>query len=135
VIRVLVDTDVCLDLLANRQPFALAAANLFSLADRRELIITISSLTFSHLHYLLSKTYSRDQARKKLTQFKTLVSVLAVDDKVIEMALQSDFKDFEDAIQYYTALRHGVDILLTRNIKDYKSAQITVLTPEAFLSK
>jgi predicted nucleic acid-binding protein len=83
----------------------------------------------------LSKTYSRDQARKKLTQFKTLVSVLAVDDKVIEMALQSDFKDFEDAIQYYTALRHGVDTLLTRNIKDYKSAQITVLTPEAFLSK
>jgi len=68
-------------------------------------------------------------------KFKTLVTVLSVSDKVVELALLSDFKDFEDALQYYTALENGVTLLLTRNLKDFKTAGIPIMTAEQYLKK
>jgi len=85
------------------------------------------------LNYILSRQYSVDQARKKLLKFKTLVTVLSVTDKVVELALSSDFKDFEDGLQYFTAIENNLKTLLTRNLKDYKTADITVMTAEQFL--
>jgi predicted nucleic acid-binding protein len=131
--KVFVDTDIVLDLLSNREPFYIHAAYLFSEADKNEAKIYVSSLSFSNLNYILSKQYSTDQARKKLLKFKTLVTVLAVTDKVVELALSSDFKDFEDGMQYYTAIENNIKTLLTRNLKDYKSAEIAVMTAEQFL--
>ena len=131
--KVFVDTDIILDLLSNREPFYIHSANLFSAADKNEIKLYVSSLSFANLNYILSKQYSADQARKKLLKFKTLVTVLSVTDKVIELALSSDFKDFEDGMQYFTATENGIKTLLTRNLKDYKSAQISVLTAEQFL--
>ena len=94
--RVFVDTDIIFDLLSNREPFYEPAAYLFSNADRNKLKICVSSLSFSNLNYILSKQYTPDQARKKLLKFKTLVTVLAVSEKIVELALSSNFKDFED---------------------------------------
>ena len=85
------------------------------------------------MNYILSKQYSSDQARKKLLKFKTLVTVLAVTDKVVELALSSDFKDFEDGMQYFTAIENNLNTLLTRNLKDYKTAEISIMTAEQFL--
>ena len=65
--------------------------------------------------------------------FKTLTTVLAVNDKIVELSLASDFKDFEDGLQYYTATENNINKLITRNLKDYKSAEIIVLTAEQFL--
>jgi predicted nucleic acid-binding protein len=132
---VFVDTDIVLDLLGNRKPFYRHAAELFSIADRSEITIFVSSLSFSNLNYILSKQYSSNQARKILMKFKTLVTVLSVSDKVVELALLSDFKDFEDALQYFTALENGVTLLLTRNLKDYKTAGIPIMTAEQYLKK
>ena len=132
---VFVDTDIVLDLLGNRKPFYRHAAELFSIADRSEITIFVSSLSFSNLNYILSKQYSSNQARKILMKFKTLVTVLSVSDKVVELALLSDFKDFEDALQYYTALENGVTLLLTRNLKDFKTAGIPIMTAEQYLKK
>ena len=131
--KVFVDTDIVLDLLSNREPFYIHSANLFSAADKNEIKLYVSSLSFANLNYILSKQYSADQSRKKLLKFKTLVTVLSVTDKVIELSLSSDFKDFEDGIQYFTATENNIKTLLTRNLKDYKSAQISVLTAEQFL--
>jgi predicted nucleic acid-binding protein len=132
---VFVDTDIVLDLLGNRMPFYRHAAELFTIADRSEITIFVSSLSFSNLNYILSKQYSSNQARKILMKFKTLVTVLSVSDKVVELALLSDFKDFEDALQYYTALENGVTLLLTRNLKDFKTAGIPIMTAEQYLKK
>jgi predicted nucleic acid-binding protein len=132
---VFVDTDIVLDLLGNRKPFYRHAAELFTIADRSEITIFVSSLSFSNLNYILSKQYSSNQARKILMKFKTLVTVLSVSDKVVELALLSDFKDFEDALQYYTALENGVTLLLTRNLKDFKTAGIPIMTAEQCLKK
>jgi len=81
--KVFVDTDIILDLLGSREPFYKHSANLFSLADQGKIKLYVSSLSFSNLKYLLSKQYSSDQARKKLLKFKTLVNVLAVNDKIV----------------------------------------------------
>lgn len=131
---IFVDTDIVLDLLSGRLPHYVFAAELFSKADEGFLSISVSALSFANINYILSRQYSADQVRKKLLKFKTLVSVLPVNDKVIELALASDFKDFEDAIQHYSAIENNIGILLTRNLKDFKKSEITVMTAEQYLS-
>jgi predicted nucleic acid-binding protein len=128
-----VDTDVCLDLLSGRKPFNIVAERLFSLADRSKLKICISALSFSNIDSVLKSQYKIADSRKILAKFKTLVQVLSVDDKIIELAIASDFTDFEDAIQYNTAIDNNIQIILTRNLRDYKKARINVMSPDAFL--
>ena len=133
--KIFVDTDVVFDLLAKREPFYTYAAQLFTNADKQEVTICVSSLCFGNLNYILSKHKSAIEARKILSRFKVLVTILPVDDKIIELALNSDFKDFEDAIQYYCAIENGINILITRNLKDFKSVRIPVLTAEEFVKQ
>ncbi|MDO9000347.1 MAG: PIN domain-containing protein [Bacteroidota bacterium] len=131
--KVFVDTDIVLDLLSARQPHYKYAAELFSLADESSIKLYVSSLAFANINYILSKQLSGAQARKMLLKFKTLLNVLAVNDKIIELALASDFNDFEDAIQYNTTIENGITTLLTRNLKDFKKAEITILTAQQYL--
>jgi predicted nucleic acid-binding protein len=131
--KVFVDSDIVLDLLSARQPHYKFAAELFSLADQNSIKVYISSLTFANVNYILSKQLSPGQARKMLLTFKTIVNVLAVNDKIIELALLSNFQDFEDAIQYNTAIENSITTLLTRDLKDYKKAEITILTAQQYL--
>ncbi len=131
--RVFVDTDVVLDLLEERAPFYKSAAQLFSKADQHEINILISSLSFTTIHYVLRKKYASSESRKLLARFKVLVQVVAVDDKVIELALTSSIPDFEDAVQYYAAIENQATTIVTRNLKDYKKASIPVMTAENFL--
>lgn len=133
--KVFVDTDVCLDLLSGRQPFNAVAEKLFSLADLGKIEILVSSLSFSNIDYVLRSQYSGIHSRQIIAKFKTLVSVLAVDNKTIDLALASGFVDFEDAIQYYCAIENNITVFITRNIKDYKKATIKVITPDTFILK
>jgi predicted nucleic acid-binding protein len=134
VVIVFADTDVCLDLLSGRKPFNASAERLFSLADLGTIKICVSSLSFANIDYLLRAQYKRNDSRRLLAKFKTLVTVLSVDDKVIDLAIASDFVDFEDAIQNFTAIENGMSILLTRNLSDYKKSGIQVMSPETFIS-
>ena len=131
--KVFVDTDIILDLLAQREPHYQYSAKVFSMADLGEIKLCVSSLSFSNLNYILSKQFTSEQARKKLLTFKALVTVLNVSDKSVDLALNSDFQDFEDALQYFTALESKISTLLTRNLKDYKKADISVLTAEQYI--
>ena len=132
--KIFVDTDVCLDLLSGRKPFNKTAEILFSQADNKKIKIYVSSISFSNIDYVLRSQYSSRHSRQVIGKFKTLVNVLAVDSKTIDLAIASDFQDIEDAIQYSCAIENNLTILITRNIKDYKKASITVLTPETFLA-
>ena len=131
--KIFVDTDIILDLLSGRQPHYNFAAEVFSLADEGDIMIFVSSLSFANVNYILSREFKADQVRKKLLNFKTLVSVLSVHDKIIELALASEFHDFEDAIQYYTAIENDIATLLTRNVKDFRKADISVMTAEQYV--
>lgn len=132
--KIFIDTDIILDLLAKRKSFYLPAAQVFSLADNGKLHIHVSSLTLATLYYLLSKDSGQEKAKKILFKFKSIVTVLPVDNKTIELALSSDFKGFEDGIQYFCAIKNKCSAILTRNIIDYKHSQIPVMTAESFLN-
>ena len=133
--NLLIDTNIIIDLLAKRQPFYDDAAALFSLADNKEVILAISSLTFANTSYILSKMLPPKQTKDILMNFRSLVRILSLDDKVIDLALGDDyFKDFEDGLQYYTAVENQMDLIISRNKKHFNSAQIPVLTAKEFLS-
>jgi predicted nucleic acid-binding protein len=132
--KAFVDTDIIYDLLAKRDPFYLPAARLFTLADEGKIEIYISILSLPNIHYLLSKQTSSEEAKQILRKFKVLVHVTPLDEKIIDLALNSEFSDFEDAIQYFSALQNNIEVLLTRNLKDYRKAQISVLTAQDFIN-
>jgi predicted nucleic acid-binding protein len=131
--RLLVDTNIVLDLLAERKEFLLEAQQLFTLSDKKEVKLYVSSLTFANTFYILSQKLKLSNARKILRKFKVLVDVLPMDDKIIDLSLESDFKDFEDAIQYHTAVENEIDIIITRNLKDFKTSKIPVLTAKDYI--
>ena len=133
--KILVDTNIVIDLLSKREAFYQEAQELFTLADQKKVLLYVSSLTIANTHYLLSSSYKIADARKILIKFKILVNVLPMDDKILELALVSDFNDFEDAIQYHTALENNIDIILTRNKKDFKNSVLPVLNAKEFLIK
>lgn len=132
--EIFVDTDVCIDLLSGRQPFNEVAERLFSMADKNKIKIFVSALSFANIDYILKAQFSSKNSRQIIAKFKTIVKVLSIDNKTIDLAIASDFNDFEDAIQYYSAMNHGLKVILTRNVKDYKKATIRVVTPDIYLS-
>jgi predicted nucleic acid-binding protein len=134
--RLLIDTNIVIDLLANRKEFYTEAATLFSLADKNILTLTVSSLTFANTNYILSKLKSEKEARIILRKFKVLVETLSLDDKITELALSDDkFPDFEDGLQYYSAIENRIDIIISRNKKDFKNSKIPVMTAKEYLAK
>lgn len=134
--RILIDTNIVIDLLSKREKFYDEAADLFSRADKKELELAISSLTFANTNYILSKLKSAKEAREILRKFKVLVELLSLDDKITELALSDDnFQDFEDGLQYYSAIENQIDIIITRNKKDFKNSKIPVLTAKEFLAR
>jgi len=131
--RLLVDTNIVIDLLAKRNDFFKEAQELFTLSDKKEVKLYVSSLTIANTYYILSQKLKLNEARKILRKFKVLVEVLPMDDKIIDLSLDSDFKDFEDAIQYYSAIENEIACIVTRNLKDFKTSKIPVLTAKEYL--
>ncbi len=133
--KVFVDTNVIIDLLSKREPFYKEAQDLFTLGDKKEIQLCISSLSFANAYYSIAKHHKAIDAKKYLSKFKVLVSVLSLDDKAIELSLASDFEDFEDGLQYFVAMDNEVDTIITRNKKDFKNSKIPVLTAGEYLGK
>jgi len=129
--RLFIDTNVIIDLLAARQPFADDAARLFTLADKREVKIFTSSTTVTTTYYLLNKELKQDKARAAVSKLLTLVEVIDARHLGVIRAINDiQFKDFEDAVQYQSALQAKAKILVTRNTKDFNLSSISVMTPK-----
>jgi predicted nucleic acid-binding protein len=132
--KILIDTNIVIDLLAKREPFYKSAAQLFSLADKQKLELSISSLTFANTNYVLSRLKSTQEARDILRRFRVLIKVFQLNDKLIDLALNdNNFKDFEDGLQYYTAIENEQDVIITRDLKDFKESKIPVMTADEYL--
>ena len=132
-IKIFIDSDIVIDLLAKREPYYIHAAKLFTLADKNKVQTFTSPIVFSNIHYILTKLTSNSLSLQSLRKLKTIVKVLPIDEKIIEQSLNSDFKDFEDAIQYHTAVNSGIKFIITRNKEDYKKSKIPVCTADEFL--
>ena len=134
--RVFIDTNVIIDLLAKREPFYVESQKIFSLSDTKQVELIISSLSLVNTYYILNDVMKIKNARLVLGKFKVLVQSNDLSDKIIELALNDlKFKDFEDGIQYYSALQSQCQLIVTRNLKDFKNSKIPVLSPKEFIAK
>ena len=133
--NIFVDTNIIIDLLAKRDLFYKDAQALFTLSDKKEIQLCISSLSFANAYYSIVKHHKDIDAKKYLAKFKVLVKVLPLEDKAIELALASDFNDFEDGLQYFIAMDNESDIIITRNKKDFKNSKIPVMTAGEYIRR
>ena len=131
--KIFVDTNVAIDLLAERIPHYEVSLKLFSCAESGLVTITFSSIGFATMDYLLSKQIEQLKSKQVLKKFKRIVRVLSVDERIMTNALDSDFSDFEDAIQYEVAKENQQEIIISRNVKDFRKSIIPVMTPEDYL--
>ena len=131
--KLLVDTNILLDILAMRRPFYDEAARLFLMAEKSSIELSVSALSIVNTHYVLKKQLSELETRKIIRDIRLLIKVIPLDQKVTDLALNSGFSDFEDAIQYHSALESGQDIIITRNLNDFKLSKLPVLTAGQFL--
>jgi predicted nucleic acid-binding protein len=122
--RLFLDTNIMLDFLGERHPFYDSIAKIATLADKGQISIIVSALSYSTVSYFLTKYENKDIAEEKLRKFKILSEIIDLNGQVIEKGLNSDFSYFEDSLQYFSALSSDCDILITRNGKDFKTSSI-----------
>jgi len=131
--RVFLDTDVILDCVLARPGFGEDAAAILNLCEIGGLEGLTSTLILANCHYVFTKQESAVKSREVLSRLRALLTVCPVGDRELSEALVSKFKDLEDGIEYFTALNNAADVIVTRNIRDYKYASLPVLLPREFL--
>lgn len=129
-----IDTEIIIDFLIDRKPHSREAAIIFTLIEQKKLKGYASSLTFSNLYYVLRKVEPHNKVISKLDSISKMLIILKVDQQTIKDAIATGFSDFEDSIQYNCALDYKkIDVLITRNTKDYRNSEIPVMTPADYL--
>lgn len=132
--KLFVDTNIVIDLLSRREPFFEEAATLFSLADKKQVELSISSLTIANTSYTLLRQMDSSKTKSILRKLKLILEILPVDDKVVGLALNDDtFTDFEDGLQYFTAIENQQEVIISRNLKDFKNSIIPTMTAKQFI--
>ena len=132
--KVVFDTDVVLDLLLDRQPFAPAATQLFARAERGELVAAVCATTVTTVFYLAERARDHTAAREVLARLLALTEVAPVGRAVLDSALASPMADFEDAVVCAAALGAGADAVVTRNLRDFVAAPLPTFSPDGLLS-
>jgi predicted nucleic acid-binding protein len=111
------------------------AATLFSLADKNQVELSISSLTIANTSYALLGQMDSNKAKSILRKLRLIVKILPLDDKIVGLALNDEtFSDFEDGLQYFTAIENGQETIITRNLKDFKKSKLPAITAKQFIA-
>jgi len=131
--KVFIDSDIILDLLCKREPFYDFAAEVFTLGDTKQIELITTSLVFANVFYIIRKLLGIEKAKELLRKLRIIIGVISVDEKIVDLALNSKFSDFEDGLQYFTARENEIKIILTRNGKDYKEKDLVIQTPAEYL--
>jgi predicted nucleic acid-binding protein len=132
--QILLDTDVILDFFLERKPFFQDSVKILSLAENKKIKVYVTSLSFSNCFYILKQIGTRETVIDNLRKLARISEIMSVNSKSVELALYSEFKDFEDALQYFSAYQKDkINVIITRNIKDYKKSELPVMTPENYL--
>lgn len=130
---VFLDTNIVVDFLGERANFYTSAARILTLADKKKIKIYTSPSSISNTYYILSKYENAKAALEKIRLFRLLCSISIMDEEVIDKAINANFRDFEDAMQYFSALATNCEVIITRNEKDFKNALIPVMNAESYL--
>ena len=133
--KVLFDTNIILDVALKRDPYFESAMQLFNLIDHNIISASITASTITDIYYISKKEKGHAIAIQFISNIIEIVDVLRIDKSVIENALIVNFKDFEDAIQVSSAEMNDLNAIITRNKKDFESAQVSIYTPDEFLGQ
>jgi predicted nucleic acid-binding protein len=133
-VKVFIDTNLLLDVLAQREPFYADSAEVWTLAELSRIAGFASTLSLPNLYYLLRRSKGQQTARKALSILRDIFNFVPLDMQIANQAMDADIKDFEDAIQFFSALRARATVLITRNPKDYPIGDIAIQTPHEFLA-
>jgi len=132
---IFLDTNIVIDFLADRKPFSLLAAKLFNFVLSGKVKIYISAVSYNNIYYILRQSLSNTETIKLLDELSELTEIADVTKNIIKKSLKTDFKDFEDAIQYNCALSlTKIDFIVTRDTKDFKKSTLSVMTPKEAVS-
>jgi predicted nucleic acid-binding protein len=134
--KVFLDTDIALDHLTGRLPFAEFAHRVLALSELGKIEAWVSALSFANLYYLLRKNNGHAGAVARLAALRKIVDVAPASRAALDAALASKFGDFEDALQYFAAKETGnVAVVLTRNKRDYAGSELPVMSAEEYLQQ
>ncbi len=133
--KVLIDTNIIVDVALDRDPFFTQSEQIVHLAELRQIEGYISASTFSDLYYVIRKTKGKDWTLQFLQRMATICQIATVDQAVVSMALATNFRDFEDAIQYSTAVMSQLDAIVTRNPQDFAEAALPIMTPDILIQE
>jgi len=132
--KVLIDTDVLMDFFFDREPYAEYATELLNSCANKEIQGFTTPVIVSNVYYLLRKTAKHSMIVEKIKQLLTIIEIVKMDKNVVLSALNSEFKDFDDALQNFSAIENEqIKIILTRNLKDFKKSELAIMTPETYL--
>ncbi len=131
--RIFIDTNVVLDFLGERKPYYEPIAKIATLAEKEKLTMVVSPISFATVNYFVLKFENEKIAREKLRKFKIICKICTLNEQTIEKGLNSSIKDFEDALQYFSATESECEIIITRNGKDFRKSLLPVMTANEFL--
>ena len=131
--KIFIDTNILLDVILHRNDFYEQSARLWADCESRKVQGFISAISLNNVHYVVRKYVESTEALEYIRLVMNIFSIVPLDESILRLAVDLPHKDFEDAIQYYTALENKITLILTRNLRDYKKASVVVQTPEAFL--
>ena len=132
--RIFLDTNIIVDLIADRKPFSKYAIQLFQKAEQNEVELFTSSHSIATTHYLLKKYLGEKEWREVLFDLIDYFTVIAVDEAILKKGLRSNHRDFEDSIQILCASSiEKMDCIVTRNTKDFKTSEIPVFNPDEII--
>lgn len=131
--KVMFDTNVVLGIVYDREPDSLYAARLFTAAEERKIEGYLGATTVTTIHYLTTKLPGPKQPKRLIKNLLDIFYIAPVNDLVLKDAFESDWKDFEDAVLYQSAVHAGIGFIVTRNTKDFKKAKIPIYSPKDML--
>ncbi|MEI6445168.1 MAG: PIN domain-containing protein [Nostocales cyanobacterium ELA583] len=131
--QILFDSDVLLDILAQRQPFVVASAQALNTVVKKQVQGFVSGHAVTNIFYILRRQIGSEAARKLIENLLQHIQIASVTDEVIHQALKSPIKDFEDAVTSAAAMSAGLEIIVTRNKADFVQSSIPAMLPEELL--
>ena len=132
--KLFIDSDVVIDFFTDRAPHASPASELFDLNEKGKVKLYLSAISINNIYYIVRRYLGHNKALEVVEELTDMAEIVGTTEKEIKQALRNDFKDYEDSVQYSTALTiDGIEAIITRNTKDYKNSEIAVLTPLNYL--
>ncbi|MGI9282052.1 MAG: PIN domain-containing protein [Endozoicomonas sp.] len=131
--NILVDTNIILDVLLERSPFAASSSEIMGRVERRALNGLLCATTITTIHYLACKSIGKKQGHEAINKLLQIYQIAPVNQQVLMFALTSSFNDYEDGVLHASAIQAGAEAIITRNAKDFTKAEMPVFTPDEFL--